>query len=59
MKDQEQRLTLAIQKKGRLYEDSIDLLTRCGLKLNSLQSDSLVCRSENLPIDILLIRDDD
>ncbi|MBN9288824.1 MAG: ATP phosphoribosyltransferase [Gammaproteobacteria bacterium 39-13] len=52
------RLTIAIQKKGRLSEDSIALLQRCGLKLLSSKS-SLFYSAENLPIDLLLVRDDD
>lgn len=52
------RLTIAIQKSGRLNGDSLDLLSRCGLKIRVSKS-SLVCRAENLPIDILLVRDDD
>lgn len=52
------RLTLAIQKKGRLNNDSLDLLKQCGLKLLSSKS-SLFYSAENFPIDILLVRDDD
>lgn len=52
------RLTIAIQKKGRLSEDSIALLQRCGLKLRISKS-SLFYSAENLPIDLLLVRDDD
>lgn len=52
------RLTLAIQKKGRLNNDSLDLLKRCGLTLRSSKS-SLFYSADNFPIDILLVRDDD
>ncbi|MCS5710404.1 ATP phosphoribosyltransferase [Candidatus Berkiella aquae] len=52
------RLTLAIQKKGRLNNDSLELLKKCGLKLLSSKS-SLFYSAENFPIDILLVRDDD
>ncbi len=52
------RLRIAIQKSGRLNNDSMDLLYKCGLKLRPTQS-SLFCHVENLPIDILFIRDDD
>jgi ATP phosphoribosyltransferase len=55
---QKARLTIAIQKKGRLSEDSIALLQQCGLKLRSSKS-SLFYSAENLPIDLLLVRDDD
>lgn len=52
------RLTLAIQKKGRLNNDSLDLLKRCGLTLRASKS-SLFYSADNFPIDILLVRDDD
>ncbi len=52
------RLTIAIQKKGRLGDESINLLQRCGLKLLSSKS-SLFYSAENFPIDLLLVRDDD
>ena len=31
--DKETRIKLAVQKSGRLTDPSVDLLTRCGLKL--------------------------
>lgn len=52
------RLRIAIQKKGRLNNESIDLLRRCGLKINANPS-ALLCQVENLPIDLLFVRDDD
>jgi ATP phosphoribosyltransferase len=52
------RLKIALQKKGRLHNDCIDLLLQCGLKIH-VKENSLVCHCENLPIDILFIRDDD
>jgi ATP phosphoribosyltransferase len=52
------RLRIAIQKKGRLSEQSIGLLERTGLKLRRGRDD-LLMRVEDLPIDVLLVRDDD
>lgn len=52
------RLRLAIQKSGRLNQDSMDLLIRCGLKIKTVRN-SLLCHAENCPIDILFVRDDD
>ncbi len=52
------RLRIAVQKSGRLNNDSMDLLLRCGLKTRITQS-SLFCHVENLPIDLLFVRDDD
>jgi ATP phosphoribosyltransferase len=54
----EQRIKIAVQKTGRLTEHSIDLLERCGLKLTK-SKDQLICYGENMPIDLLLVRDDD
>src|SRR5690242_21358454 len=52
------RLKLAVQKSGRLTDPSLDLLARCGLKL-SRGKDQLVAYGENLPLDVLFVRDDD
>jgi ATP phosphoribosyltransferase len=56
--DRETRLRLAVQKSGRLTEPSLDLLTRCGLKL-SRGKDQLMGFGENMPLDVLFVRDDD
>src|SRR6187431_2362244 len=52
------RLKLAVQKSGRLTDPSLDLLQRCGLKL-SRGKDQLFAFGENLPLDVLFVRDDD
>lgn len=52
------RLRIAVQKSGRLSEASQDLLARCGLKFRQSR-DKLFCYGESLPIDLLLVRDDD
>src|SRR5215468_7922942 len=52
------RLKLAVQKSGRLTEPSLDLLVRCGLKL-SRGKDQLMGYGENMPLDVLFVRDDD
>ena len=56
--DKQTRLKVVIQKSGRLTENSLDLLSRCGLKY-SRGKDQLICYGENMPLDILLVRDDD
>ncbi len=56
--DKPTRLKVAIQKSGRLTDHSLDLLSRCGLKY-SRGKDQLVCYGENMPLDVLLVRDDD
>ena len=58
MESSEQRIKIAVQKSGRLTEHSQDLLERCGLKLTK-SKDRLICFGENMPIDLLLVRDDD
>ncbi|WP_241597294.1 ATP phosphoribosyltransferase [Rosenbergiella epipactidis] len=52
------RLRIAMQKSGRLSDESRELLTRCGIKIN-LQQQRLIAFAENMPIDILRVRDDD
>jgi ATP phosphoribosyltransferase len=54
----ELRLKLAVQKSGRLTEPSLDMLGRCGLKL-SRGKDQLMGYGENMPLDVLFVRDDD
>jgi ATP phosphoribosyltransferase len=52
------RLRLALQKKGRLSEESLNLLQRCGLKFR-IKPNSLLTHVDNFPIDLLFVRDDD
>jgi ATP phosphoribosyltransferase len=52
------RLRLALQKKGRLAQDSIALLERCGLQFHVKES-ALLTHVNNFPIDLLFVRDDD
>ena len=52
------RIKIAVQKSGRLTEHSLELLVRCGLSY-SRGKDQLICYGENMPVDILLVRDDD
>jgi ATP phosphoribosyltransferase len=54
----ELRLKLAVQKSGRLTDPSLDILVRCGLKL-SRGKDQLMGFGENMPLDVLFVRDDD
>ena len=56
--ERQQRLRIAIQKSGRLTDHSLDLLARCGLKY-SRGKDQLMCYGENMPLDVLFVRDDD
>ena len=52
------RLTIAIQKKGRLSDQSVNLIKKSGINFSS-KGDNLLAKSNNLPIDILFVRSDD
>lgn len=52
------RLRIAMQKSGRLSDESRELMARCGIKIN-LHKQRLIALAENMPIDILRVRDDD
>jgi ATP phosphoribosyltransferase len=52
------RLKLALQKSGRLTDDSLSLLRSCGLEFE-FQKNSLYSPSRNFELDILALRDDD
>jgi len=52
------RLRLAMQRSGRLSDASFELLGKCGLHISRSRTE-LFCRIEELPIDLLLVRDDD
>jgi ATP phosphoribosyltransferase len=54
----ELRLKFAVQKSGRLTDPSLEVLMRCGLQL-SRGKDQLVGYGENMPLDVLFVRDDD
>ena len=58
MIDKQTRIKIAIQKSGRLTEHSLDLLERCGLKYTRGR-DQLIAYGENMPVDLLFVRDDD
>lgn len=55
---QRDRLRVAIQKSGRLGDPARDLLAACGLTWRESR-DRLFCFGEGLPVDLLLVRDDD
>lgn len=52
------RLRIAIQKSGRLSDDSIALLKAIGIKLQ-IRDRLLIAHSTNQPVDLLRVRDDD
>jgi ATP phosphoribosyltransferase len=55
---QETILRIAVQKSGRLSEDSIQLLKECGIDLRNVK-DRLRTVSENFPLEVFFLRDDD
>jgi len=52
------RLKIAIQSKGRLAEESLDLLQACGIRFRR-SKDKLFWYGENFPLDVIRLRDDD
>jgi ATP phosphoribosyltransferase len=52
------KLKIAIQKSGRLYEDSVKLLGECGIDLRNVK-DRLKTESDNFPLQVFFLRDDD
>lgn len=51
-------LRIAVQSKGRLYDDTLGLLTEAGIKIPSSKR-TLLVESPNFPLEILYLRDDD
>ena len=51
-------LRIAVQSKGRLYEDTMTLLAEAGIKVSSSKR-TLLVQSSNFPIEVLYLRDDD
>jgi ATP phosphoribosyltransferase len=51
-------LKIAIQKSGRLHEDSIKLLKECGIELNN-GNKQLKTLAHNFPVEVYFFRDDD
>lgn len=51
-------LRIAIQSKGRLFEDCMDLLKEAGIKLSNAKR-TLLIPSSNFPVEVLYLRDDD
>ena len=54
----ESRIRIAIQKSGRLSKPTLELLGRCGLKVDTYHR-ALLCPCEDFPVDLLFVRDDD
>ena len=51
-------LRIAVQSKGRLFEDTMNLLKETGIKIGSSKR-TLLVQSSNFPLEVLFLRDDD
>ena len=54
----ETKLRIAVQSKGRLYEETMELLAEAGVKMTSVKR-TLLVPSRNFPVELLFLRDDD
>lgn len=52
------KLKIALQKSGRLYNDSVSILKECGIELQNGMN-KLLNEAVNFPLQILFLRDDD
>ena len=52
------RLKIAVQKSGRLYDDSLALLRECGISINN-GKDQLMAQASNFSLEILYLRNSD
>ncbi len=52
------KLTLALQKSGRLSEGSVSLLKKCGIKIQN-GNNHLKAGASGFPLEIIFLRDDD
>ena len=52
------KLKIAVQKSGRLTEDSLKLLKECGISINN-GGDQLKAAARNFPVEILYLRNSD
>ena len=51
-------LRIAVQSKGRLYEDTMNLLAEADIKISNSKR-TLLVQSSNFPLEVLYLRDDD
>ncbi|MFK8055215.1 MAG: ATP phosphoribosyltransferase [Saprospiraceae bacterium] len=52
------KLRIAVQKKGRLSDKSLQLLRDCGIKISN-GTNKLKAEASNFPLEVLYLRDDD
>ncbi len=51
-------LRIAVQSKGRLFDDTMNLLTEADIKVSASKR-TLLVQSSNFPLEVLYLRDDD
>ena len=51
-------LRIAVQSKGRLYDETMELLAQAGIKFPAVKR-TLLVPSRNFPVEVLYLRDDD
>lgn len=51
-------LRIAVQSKGRLYEDTMNLLSEADIKVSAVKR-TLLVSANNFPLEVLYLRDDD
>lgn len=51
-------IRIAVQSKGRLFEDTMNLLKETGIKVSSSKR-TLLVQATNFPLEVLFLRDDD
>lgn len=58
LKDESIKLKIAIQKSGRLHDDSLRLLKECGIDISN-GVNKLKSEASNFPMEVYFLRDDD
>ena len=51
-------LRIAVQSKGRLFDDTMNLLAEADIKVSATKR-TLLVQSSNFPLEVLYLRDDD
>ena len=54
----EKKLRIAVQSKGRLYDDTMKLLSEADIKVSATKR-TLLVSAQNFPLEVLYLRDDD
>lgn len=53
------KIKIALQKSGRLHVESLKLMNDCGININVCYKDKLRVLTNNYPVEIFFLRDDD